>query len=79
MITYIENKKQILVWSFNEYKFNGGEEPATLREYVERESDNDPYFFGWLFDNGDIESYADLTDEQKQEYKDFLGNLHDEE
>jgi hypothetical protein len=32
-----------------------------------------------LFDNGNIESYADLTDEQKQEYKDFLGNLHDEE
>lgn len=79
MITYIENKKQILVWSFNEYKFNGGEEPATLRGYVEREADNDPNFFGWLFDNGDIESYADLTDEQKQEYKNFLGNLHDEE
>ncbi len=79
MITYIENKKQILVWAFNEYKFNGGEEPATLRGYVEREADNDPNFFAWLFDNGDIESYADLTDEQKQEYKDFLGNLHDEE
>ena len=79
MITYIENKKQILVWAFNEYKFNGGEEPATLRGYVEREADNDPNFFAWLFDNGDIESYANLTNEQKQEYKDFLGNLHDEE
>ena len=66
MITYIENKKQILVWSFNEYKFNGGEEPATLRGYVEREADNDPNFFAWLFDNGDIESYANLTNEQKQ-------------
>ena len=75
----VENKKQILVEQFNEYKFNGGEEPATLKGYVEREADNDPNFFGWLFDNGDIESYADLTDEQKQEYKDFLGNLHDEE
>lgn len=75
----VENKKQILVELFNEYKFNGGEEPTTLKEYVEREADNDPYFFGWLFDNGDIESYADLTDEQKQEYKDFLGNLPDEE
>lgn len=75
----IENKKQILVELFNEYKFNGGEEPTTLKEYVEREADNDPNFFGWLFDNGDIESYADLTDEQKQEYKDFLGNLPDEE
>jgi hypothetical protein len=75
----VENKKQILVENFNEYKFNGGEEPATLKGYVEREADNDPNFFGWLFDNGDIESYADLTNEQKQEYKDFLGNLHDEE
>lgn len=75
----VENKKQILVELFNEYKFNGGEEPTTLKEYVEREADNDPNFFGWLFDNGDIESYADLTDEQKQEYKDFLGNLPDEE
>ena len=75
----VENKKQVLVELFNEYKNNGGEEPATLKGYVEREADNDPNFFGWLFDNGDIEGYADLTDEQKQEYKDFLGNLHDEE
>ena len=75
----VENKKQILVELFNEYKFNGGEEPATLKGYVERVADNDPNFFGWLFDNGDIESYADLTNEQKQKYKDFLGNLYDEE
>lgn len=75
----VENKKQVLVELFNEYKNNGGEEPATLKGYVEREADNDPNFFGWLFDNGDIEGYADLTDEQKQEYKDFLGNLHEEE
>lgn len=79
MIKSIEYKKQVLVELFNEYKFNGGEEPATLKGYVEREADNDPNFFGWLFDNGDIEGYTDLTDEQKQEYKDFLGNLHDEE
>ena len=79
MIKDIDNKKQILNELFNEYKNNGGEEPATLKGYVEREADNDPNFFGWLFDNGDIESYADLTNEQKQEYKDFLDNLPDEE
>ena len=78
MIKYTDDKKLILMENFNKYKFNGGEEPATLRGYVEREADNDPNFFGWLFDNGDIESYADLTDEQKQEYKDFLDNLHEE-
>lgn len=77
MKTYTENKKQILVELFNEYKNNGGEEPANLRGYVEREADNDPNFFGWLFDNGDIEGYADLTDGQKQEYKDFLDSLPD--
>lgn len=76
MIKNKENKKQVLVENFSAYN---GEEPATLRGYVEREADNDPNFFSWLFDNSDIEGYADLTDEQKQEYKDFLGNLHDEE
>lgn len=75
MIKYTENKKQILVEQFNEYKNNGGEEPATLKGYVEREADNDPNFFGWLFDNSNIEGYADLTDEQKEDYKEFLNNL----
>ena len=73
----VENKKQILVEQFNEYKDNGGEEPATLKGYVEREAENDPNFFGWLFDDGNIESYSDLTDEQKQEYKDFVDSLSD--
>lgn len=75
MIKSIEYKKQVLVELFNEYKFNGGEEPATLKGYVEREADNDPNFFGWVFDNGDIEGYTDLTDEQKGDYKEFLNNL----
>lgn len=67
-----EYKKAQLVENFNLYE---GKEPTTLREYIEREAENDPNFFGWLFDNGDIESYADLADEQKQEYKDFLDSL----
>ena len=75
MIKYADNKKQILIERFNEYKLNGGEEPATLKGYVEREADNDPNFFGWLFDNGNIEGYDDLTDEQKEDYKEFLNNL----
>lgn len=74
MIKNKENKIQVLVENFSAYN---GEEPATLRGYVEREADNDPNFFGWLFDNGDIEGYADLTDEQKQGYKDFLDSLSD--
>ena len=74
MIKNKENKIQVLVENFSAYN---GEEPATLRGYVEREADNDPNFFGWLFDNGVIEGYADLTDEQKQGYKDFLDSLSD--
>lgn len=69
-----EYKKAQLVENFNLYN---SEEPATLRGYVEREAENDPNFFDWLFDNGDIESYADLADEQKQEYKEFLDSLSD--
>lgn len=72
MIKNKENKKQVLVENFSAYN---GEEPATLKGYVEREADNDPNFFSWLFDNGDIESSADLTDEQKQEYKEFINKL----
>ena len=75
MIKNADNKKQILVELFSGYKFNGGEEPAALKGYVEREADNDPYFFGWLFDNGNIERYTDLTDEQKEDYKEFINNL----
>ena len=74
MIKNKENKIQVLVENFSAYN---GEEPATLKGYVEREADNDPNFFGWLVDNGDVEGYADLTDEQKQEYKDFVDSLSD--
>ena len=76
MIKNADNKKQILVEQFNEYKFNGGEEPATLRGYVEREADNDPGFFRWLFDNGDLSDFGfNLSKEQKQEYKEFINKL----
>ncbi len=75
MIKNTDNKKQVLVERFNEYKFNGGEEPATLKGYVERAAENDPYFFGWMFDDGYIESYSDLTEEQMQEYNQFINNL----
>lgn len=77
MIKCTDDKKLILMENFNKYKFNGGEEPATLKKYVMRESENDPNFFGWLFDDGDIEGYYDLTDGQKQEYKEFLDSLSD--
>ena len=76
MIKNVENKKQVLVENFNEYKFNGGEEPATLRGYAEREAENDPGFFRWLFDDGNIGDFGfDLSKDQKQEFYDFVNNL----
>ncbi|WP_281799888.1 hypothetical protein [Segatella maculosa] len=75
MIKYTDDKKLILMENFNKYKINGGEEPTTFKEYVMRESENDPNFFGWLFDDGHIEGDYDLTDEQKQEFDDFINSL----
>ena len=76
MIKNADNKKQVLVELFSGYKFNGGEEPATLKGYVERESENDPGFFRWLFDNEHLSDFGfNLSKEQKQEYKEFINKL----
>lgn len=78
MIKNVDYKKQVLVEQFNEYKFNGGEESETLKGYVERESENDPGFFRWLFDDGNLNDFGfNLTDGQRQEYKNFLDSLSD--
>ena len=75
MIKNLDYKKQILVEQFNEFKLNGGEEPATLKEYVERESENDPGFFRWLFDD-DLDDFGfNLSKEQGKEYKEFINKL----
>ena len=75
MIKYTDDKKLILMENFNKCKINGGEEPTTFKEYVMRESENDPNFLDWLFDDFNIEGYYDLTDEQKQEFDDFINSL----
>ena len=76
MIKNVDYKKQVLVEQFNEYKFNGGEESETLKGYVERESENDPGFFRWLFDNENLSDFGfNLSKEQKQEYKEFINKL----
>lgn len=76
MIKNIEIKKQMLVELFYEYKFDGGEEPLTLKGFVERESDNDPNFFRWLFDDDNLSDFGfNLSKEQKQDYKEFFGKL----
>ena len=67
-------KEQILRENYDEYVNNGG--GLTLREYVEREAENDPNFFRWLFDDGGLGDFDyGLSDEQKAEYNEFIEDL----
>lgn len=67
---------QVLKENYADYlRYGDLGDPTTLREYVEAQGDTDPRFFGWLFNNGDIENFADLTDDQKEEYQNFLDEL----
>lgn len=69
---------QVLQENYDDYRKNGDpSDTTTLREYVENCADAEDGFFRWLFnaDEGKIGPFGcDLTDEQKEEYKDFLEN-----
>lgn len=70
-----ECKIQQLKEQYNEYCSNsedGQGDGMSFAEYVEREADNDPYFFAWLFDEEDVERFDDLKEGQKTEFKNFL-------
>lgn len=72
-----EYKEQILRENYNEYIENGSDN-ITLREYVECEAENDPNFFAFVFSDGNIEKFSDLSEEQKNDYAELL-NLLDAE
>ena len=56
-----------------------GECEMLLKDYVERESESDPDFFRWLFNDGDISDFGtNLDDKQREEYAEFLDGLEDE-
>lgn len=66
---------QVMQENFADYRRNGEQnDKTTLREYVESQADSDPGFFRFLFNNDDIEDFADLDDEHKEEYKEFLNS-----
>lgn len=44
----------------------------SLAEYIRREASNDPFFWGWLFEDENLESSADLTAEQREEFESML-------
>lgn len=65
------NARQILEKSCKTYNSE-----LSIKEYVEIEAENDPYFFSWLFDTEDIEDFGNnLNEEQKNAYNEFLETL----
>lgn len=68
-------KRSVMVEHYSEYCIYG-ETGITLREYVEREAENDPAFFKWLFDDGDINDFGtNLPEDKKAEYQEWLEEL----
>lgn len=68
-------KIQQLREQYNEYCLNsddGQGDGMSLAEYIRREASNDPFFWGWLFDDENLESSADLTAEQREEFESLL-------
>ena len=68
----VKNKLQVLKESYTDYLRSGKDYNSNLREYVETKADSDPGFFRWLFNNDNLDDFANLTEEQKEEYDDFL-------
>lgn len=67
---------QTLKENYDNYRRKGvPDDPTTLREYIEASAESDPSFLRWLFNNDDLDNFADLTDEQKEEYQNFLNEL----
>lgn len=68
-------KVQVLTENYSNYIENS-DDNITLREYVEREAESDPNFFRWLFDDGELGDFDfGLSDEQREEYREFIEEL----
>ena len=64
---------QVLKENYNNYKQNGDDTATTLRQYIEGCAESEPNFYRWLFKDDEISDFGDnLTDEQRDEYNDFL-------
>lgn len=64
---------QVLEENFKNYQQNGEDTTTTLRQYVEACAESEPNFYRWLFKDDEISDFGDnLTDEQRDEYNDFL-------
>lgn len=70
-----EYKKDYLVENYQNY-IDNGEDTISLREYTELESESDPNFFRWLFDDDELGDFdSGMSEEQQEEYREFLEEL----
>lgn len=68
-------KMQVLRENYSEY-IRSCEDDMSFREYVEREAENDPGFFRFLFDDSELgDSDSWLNDEQRKEFNEFINEL----
>lgn len=64
---------QVLEENFKNYQKNGDDTTTTLCQYIEGCAESEPNFYRWLFKDDEINDFGDnLTDEQREEYNDFL-------
>lgn len=69
MIPRRDYKKIILE---ENYRINDNEKIHSFSEYVELESQNDPNFFRWLFEQDDL---SDFENPEPDTFADFLNEL----
>ncbi len=69
MIPRRDYKQKILE---ENYRINDNEKIHSFSEYVELESQNDPNFFRWLFEQDDL---SDFENPEPDTFSDFLNEL----
>lgn len=68
----MENKVKILRENYDEYVKNCPRSPESFGEWVELESESDPGFFRWLYDD---ECLKDFDCPDKEKFNEFLKTL----
>lgn len=55
--------------------YENSENSCTFRDFVEMESESDPSFFRWLFDEVGNEKLSDFENPDPQQFEDFLDDF----
>lgn len=70
MATIRTNAEQLLRESYQQVK-----QSMPFMEWLELESENEPDFWAWLFDDENLYSHSLLTEEHKELYQEFLNSI----